>query len=361
MGSSADTELFAADAFSSTVYHNKSVAATPRGPDFSRDSALNAVAAKYELLEANGPRWPDTWVSLGLTAALVGTDTLLMLALIFDGPWWAAAILVPLVAHLMHTHVLMIHEAVHFNLAPNRLFNEAYALLVGTASFVVMSLYRAMHYAHHSYQASERDEEFWPFVDPAQPRWKRRLCAVMELLFGTLWTPGVFLRAFLRRDSLIREPAARRRIWLEILLMIATWAAVITLVAVMGWWKSFLIGFALPSWIAGNLQAARKYIEHLGLTATDPVGLTRSIVAPGPLGKLMSFTLLHEPYHGVHHKYGGLRHSTLPRFAGVLPERDESQRLLFSSYTDACFDMVKSLRDPKIGGQWQAVEKSATC
>jgi fatty acid desaturase len=315
---------------------------------------LTAVPTKDALLDANGPSWPDTWVSLGLTAIVVGLIALLMLSLIYDGPWWAAVLLVPLIAHLMHAHVLMIHEAVHFNLAPNRWLNEAYGTFIGTGSFVILSLYRAMHYAHHSYQASERDEEFWPFVDPAQPLWKRRFCAVLELMFGTLWTPGLFLRAFLRRGSLIREPAVRRRIWLELILMIATWTAVIGLVAFMGWWKCFLIGFALPSWIAGNLQAVRKFIEHLGLTASDPVGLTRSIVAPGPLGTLMSFTLLHEPYHGVHHKYGGLRHSTLPRFADVLPERDDEQRLLFNSYSQAAMDMVKSLRDPKIGGQWRS-------
>jgi fatty acid desaturase len=322
-------------------------------PNFLRDVALPEVPAKEDLLDANGPRWPDTWVSFGFTAATVGILTLLMLILIYDGPWWAAALLVPVVAHLMHAHTLMIHEAVHFNLAPNRILNECYGLFIGTASFVILSLYRAMHYAHHSYQASERDEEFWPFVDPAQPRWKRRLCAMLELSFGTLWTPGVFLRAFVRPGSLIREPAVRRRIWFELMLVIATWSAVIALVAVMGWWRCFLIGFALPQWLAGNLQSARKYIEHLGLTSAEIPALTRSVVASDPLGRLMSFTLIHEPYHGVHHRYGGLRHSTLPRFVDLLPERDDKQRLLFPSYSHACLDMVKSLRDPKIGGQWR--------
>ncbi len=317
---------------------------------------MHAVPAKEELLAANGPRWADTWVSLGLTLTVLAILVTTMLVLIYDGPWWAVVMLVPITAHLMHAHVLMIHEAVHFNLAPSRVLNECYGLFIATGSFVVLSLYRAMHYAHHSYQASVRDEEFWPFVDPTQPLWKRRMCAMLELMFGTLWTPGVFLRAFLRPGSLIREPAVRRRIWLELALIIATWSTVLTMVAVMGWWKCFLIGFALPSWLAGNMQAVRKYIEHLGLTANDPIGLTRSIVAPGPLGKLMSFTLLHEPYHGVHHRYGGLRHSTLPRFADVLPERDDKQRLLFPSYRRACLDMVKSLRDPKIGGQWRINE-----
>ena len=181
--------------------------------------ALSAVPTKEELLEANGPTWWDSWISTGHTYVLVVVDALLIWAIAADAPWGLIAALVVIVAHLMHAHTLMIHEAVHFNIAPSLWFNEGKGILLGTASFVNLSLYRAMHYAHQSYQASERDEEFWPFVDPSQPRWKRRLCAIMELLFGTLWTPGVFVRAFIRRDSLIREPAVRRRIWIEFAVM----------------------------------------------------------------------------------------------------------------------------------------------
>lgn len=315
-----------------------------------------SLPAREDLLEAHGPRWADTLVSVGMTATLLGLIAVSVLTNLFHGPWWLAGLLIIVSGHMMHAHTLMIHEAVHYNLVPNRLLNEAYGLFIGTASFVIFSLYRAMHYAHHSYQASIRDEEFWPFVDPNQPLWKRRLCAVLELTFGTLWTPGVFLRAFVRPGSLIREPAVRRRIWREIMLAITVWASVLATVGYMGWWMPFLMAFALPSWLAGNLQAGRKYVEHLGLTASEVPGLTRSVVASDPLGQLMSFSLLHEPYHGVHHRYGGLRHSTLPRFASVLPERDEQQRLLFPCYAAACLDMVKSLRDPKIGCQWRERE-----
>ena len=67
-----------------------------------------------------------------------------------------------------------------------------------------------------------------------------------------------------------------------------------------------------PAWLAANMQSLRKYIEHVGLMGSTVNSSTRSIVAHGWLGKLVAFTLLHEPFHGVHHRHSGLPHAKLP-------------------------------------------------
>ncbi|MGB7793042.1 MAG: hypothetical protein WBL39_17720, partial [Terrimicrobiaceae bacterium] len=63
-------------------------------------------------------------------------------------------------------------------------------------------------------------------------------------------------------------------------------------------WRYFLWLYLAPVFLAANMQSLRKYIEHVGLTGSGVNNCTRSIVSHGWLGRLVSFTLLHEPYHG---------------------------------------------------------------
>ena len=82
--------------------------------------------------------------------------------------------------------------------------------------------------------------------------------------------------------------------------------------------QSTLSSILPPAWLAANLQSWRKYIEHVGLTGATVRSGTRSIVSEGWLGQFVAFTLLHEPYHGVHHQHAGLSHAELPFFANEL-------------------------------------------
>ncbi len=91
-----------------------------------------------------------------------------------------------------------------------------------------------------------------------------------------------------------------------------------------GVWKYFLWMYLVPGLIAANLQSWRKYIEHVGLTGNTVDSSTRSIVPKSWLGHLFAYTLLHEPYHGVHHQNAGLPHRVLPQFTSVLiPKRPD--------------------------------------
>ncbi len=232
--------------------------------------------------------------------------------------------------------------------------NEVDGIILGTLSFMSFSLYRAAHQTHHAYLGTERDEELWPFVHPTMPRWARRLAAFCELNAGLFFTPLIFLRTFLRRGSPIRARKVRRRIWAEIALIIVAWTVILVTVAKLNLWTYFLWLFAAPAFLAANLQSWRKYIEHVGLTGSTVNSGTRSIVAQGPLNRLVALTLLHEPYHGVHHLHPGLPHPELPQRAATLTPTHPDEHAPFASYRHALVHLLQNLRDPRVGAQWRA-------
>jgi hypothetical protein len=144
----------------------------------------------------------------------------------------------------------------------------------------------------------------------------------------------------------------RRRIWAEVALAVVVWTAILTAIAFWGVWKYFLWMYLVPGLIAANLQSWRKYIEHVGLTGNTVNSSTRSIVPKSWLGHLFAYTLLHEPYHGVHHQNAGLPHRVLPKFTSLLIPKRPDDVAPFMSYRQALPDLIRSLANPRVGAQW---------
>jgi fatty acid desaturase len=215
------------------------------------------------------------------------------------------------------------------------------------------SLYRVIHQSHHAHLATERDEELWPFVHPGVSRPVRILAAILELGVGMLYTPFLFIRAFVRPGSTIRKKSLRRRIWAEFGVALCLWIVILGGVAWFGVWRYFIWIYLAPAWLAGNMQSLRKYIEHVGMLGSTVNSSTRSIVAHGWLGKLVAFTLLHEPFHGVHHRHSGLSHAKLPQFVAILEPARPDERPPFASYWQAFQHLFRSLSNPRVGAQWK--------
>lgn len=287
-------------------------------------------------------------VSAGLMLSYLGIGLA-----VHRGAWWLAAPLVLLAAHFAHGILIGFHEASHGLLRRNRLINEIDGMLIGLLGFTSFSLYRAAHQTHHAHLATERDEELWPFVQRHQPRWFRVAFAFLELFAGLLVTPTVFLRTFIRAGSPIRSPRVRRRIRIELGGMVLVWTGILATVAWLDLWTYFIWIYLLPSWLAANLQSWRKYIEHVGMEGDTPNSSTRSIVAPGPLGRLFALTLLHEPYHGVHHQHAGVAHPELPQYASSLEPKTAGEKPPFRSYRHALADLFRTLADPRVGAHWR--------
>lgn len=313
---------------------------------------------KLRLVKSHRPTWSGFWIWVGFAAAFFAGQGVLGWCLVTEH-WWPCPLLVLALGHVMHAHLIAFHEAAHGSLAPDRLANDAAGRLIGLFSLMSLSLYGAVHYFHHTYLASARDEELWPFAIPGSSVWLRRLIAAAELLLGLLYTPLLFLRSFLRKGSPVTQPSVRRAVWIDLGYTALVWAAVLLLVAWTNAWLFLVVMYFAPALLAGSFQSLRKYVEHMGLSGSTPLSSTRSIVSPGPLGRLLSFSLFNEPYHGVHHRYAHVPQHAMPGFAYLLEPTSPDEPPPYASYRAAFRDMLRSLRDPRVGAQWRDYASSA--
>ena len=314
---------------------------------------MNTTQTAEHEVEPHEPHWLSRSAFQIVVFLFFFTEIALWAVLQSGASLWFAVPLVLIAGHLMHGSSVAFHEASHGLLRRSRLVNEVDGLILGTLSFMSFSLYRAAHQMHHMHLSTERDEELWPFIHPDKPRWLRILAAFLELTMGLFFLPLLFLRIFLRAGSPIRSRKVRRRIWKEYALMALAWTAIGFAVSHWHVGKYFLWMYALPAFLAGNLQSWRKYIEHVGLTGSTVNSSTRSIVARGLGGKLVAFTLLHEPYHGVHHLHMALPHAELPARASVLAPQTQAEMHPFANYRQALGHLLRSLADPRVGAQWR--------
>ena len=314
---------------------------------------MNTMQNAARAVEIHEPHWLSRSAFQIVALLFFATEIALGAVLQSGASLWFAVPLVLLVGHLMHGGGVAFHEASHGLLRRSRVLNEIDGFIIGLMSFMSFSLYRAAHQLHHMHLATERDEELWPFVHPESPRWARILAAFLELTAGLFFLPVLFLRIFLRAGSPIRSKKVRRRIWMELALMLVIWIGILAAVAHWNAWRYFLWMYLLPAFVAGNLQSWRKYIEHVGMTGSTVNSSTRSIVAHGWSGRLVAFTLLHEPYHGVHHLHMGLTHAELPHRAPELAPQNADEIHPFPSYRHALLHLVRNLADPRVGAQWR--------
>lgn len=318
---------------------------------------MNAATTAVNEVEPVEPHWLGRVAFQIIAVLFFLAEAALVVALRHDN-YWLVIPLALVASHLMHGLLIGFHEASHGLLRENRLINEIDGVIMGVFSLTPFSLYRAAHQLHHAYLASERDEELWPFVHPHMPRWKRVGAAVLELTMGMFFTPFLFLRTFLREGSPIRNRKLRRRIWIEFGVTAVVWAAILTTDALLGAWKYFWWTYFIPAWLAANMQALRKYVEHVGLTGATVNSSTRSIIAQGWHAKFVCFSLLHEPYHGVHHWRSGLTHPELPLHAAALEPRVPGEPPPFRRYRDALRDLFINLPNPRVGAQWLGVTRT---
>ena len=116
--------------------------------------------------------------------------------------------------------------------------------------------------------------------------------------------------------------------------------------------------YLAPAFLAANFHTLRKFIEHMGLTGATVKSATRSVVDRGWLGRLISFTLLNEPYHGIHHLRPSLRQADVPQNAAMLEPAASGDLPPYPSYWCALQDMLRSLGDPRVGAQWRGIVTS---
>lgn len=310
---------------------------------------------KQTLRELHRPGWRGTWFVLGFGTLFYAVAAGIVYCLA-EGLYLPMAALILANTYLSHSLVIAFHEAAHGSLCPWRPLNEYLGRVIGLNAFISLSLYRELHHWHHAHLGTPRDEEFWPFTDPAEPRWKRRLAAFGELFFGTLYTPFLYLRPLVRSGSRIRVGRWRRlMIGGEVLAPFVVWGTVAAVTLDYGVFAYFFFAYLLPAYLAGNVQSWRKYVEHVGLTGDSWATLTRAIRPPNWRGRLVSESVLHEPFHDLHHRYPKIPYESLPAAATVDPLTG-ADLPVFPTYRAALVDLLHGLGDPKFGPAWRTVE-----
>lgn len=316
-------------------------------PAHSGESRLAERLARWQRNDGNNAL---------LHASLTLLQVLLMACavLVFHRGWYALLALVWIVAAIVaHNKLIAFHEAAHGLLQPVRWLNELIGQILGCATMVPLTAYRIVHARHHAYLGTERDVEFWPFVDPSVPRWRRVLSVAAELLCGYFYGPFVFLRGVLVARSVPRSQ--RRRALVEYMGCGLFWGTLVVVLTRYGWWAEFCVAFFIPGYAAAVLNSWRRMTEHLGMLGDTVETKTRTIVPVGPVGRVISAAALHVDYHGTHHRYGRVPYYRLPEATHVVYGREPTDIPVFPGYWSAVRDMIPHVANPRIGAQWRTI------
>ncbi len=220
-------------------------------------AALAATAVALDVLERTAPRMLLLWILVG--------------ALLFG---WTIAFI-----------QLFLHEAAHWNLAPDRTWNDRLAnLFVGSLTGQDVAAYRRVHFDHHRHLGTPRDTERSYFAALDGRFLAEALCGVAAL--RVLRTRD---RALATAD--VDRPGRRRAMLVAGILLNA---GVVALAAATGRWA---IAVAWPLGIAAvhpAINATRQLLEHRSFEARRDVDY--AAVAHGPVtrmfaGRLVSRTL----------------------------------------------------------------------
>lgn len=61
-----------------------------------------------------------------------------------------------------------------------------------------------------------------------------------------------------------------------------SWRVILAIVQINGWWEWIIVMHLAPAWLAGSMQTARKFTEHLGMFGDTIVSMTRTVVYRRP-------------------------------------------------------------------------------
>lgn len=248
------------------------------------------------------------------------------------------------------------HEAAHQTLFRSPRANLWWGRVVGTFIGIPYSVYRETHRSHHAYLNTAADFELWPYSSPCVPKWVRRVFVWLDIVGGVVTAPLIYGRIAFVRPSRI-TPQARRAIVGEYLALMIVWGGVLGVLLTLLHrghlqWSDLNPLWLLPLVLSPAMNTLRKFQEHLGLSSTDPVLGTRTVIGPGLLTRLLSYFNFDISIHGPHHRYPRARHDELPDRLREWRSRapTDLHPPVFATFWGAWRDMLPCLwRCPAVG------------
>jgi fatty acid desaturase len=295
--------------------------------------------------------WPARWMwpMIGATLALGGAAEIA-----FDDFWPLLLLIWPLAAAINFVLVLAFHDASHGRLHPVHRINEFYGHLMGTVMLTPLNVYRYAHARHHAQLGRPGDPELWPFNSPNVPRVLRVAAAFVEIVFGAVYTPMLFLRSVLVGQLTPRERAAILRGYAACAIF---WTITIAVVSYFDLWVLLTVSLVMPMMLAGMMQTLNKFEQHLGLHGHTVLGLTRTVVDQSKASEMVSAAMLYNDYHGTHHRYAKIPYYHLPSATPYTLAGATEHCPVYPSIVSATLDMLRCLANPKVGPQW--IEQSS--
>jgi fatty acid desaturase len=290
--------------------------------------------------------WPARWMwpMIGASLALGGAA-----GLAYENCWPLLILIWPAIGAIDFVLVLAFHDASHGRIHPVHWMNEAYGHLVGTVMWTPLNVYRYAHARHHAQLGRPGDPELWPYNSPHVAWPLRVLAAFVEILFGAVYTPLLFLRSVLVGQL---TPQERRLIIRGYAACVGFWTVTIATAAYFGLWEMLFVSLIVPMFIAGTLQTLNKFEQHLGLHGQTVLGLTRTVVDRHKFSEMVSAAMLYNDYHGTHHRYAKIPYYHLPYATPYTLAGASEPCPVFPSILSATLNMLYCLADPKTGPQW---------
>ena len=255
------------------------------------------------------------------------------------------------IAYSMFCWTSCLHEASHHTLCGSKKISIWIGRFAGTLSFNSYSVYRESHIRHHAYLNKPADWELWPYSDPEEPLWFRRLFCWLEIPFGFVTNPTVYGRLYFHKNSPITNLDVRKTIRNEYIAMAMFWAACVGLVAWTARWELFLMAWVIPQIVAGVFSTVRKFTEHLGMQSYDPLLGTRTVIGKNVFTRFCTYINFDGFIHGPHHRHPRFRHEQLSeRMDTYQQENSQKTYPVFGTYVSAMRHMLPSiLFSPGVG------------
>ena len=242
-----------------------------------------------------------TWLSIALAIAVCLTH------------WHPLTYLVAIifVAGRQHALLVLMHEAAHYRLHPNRAINDGIArFCIAWPHFISLEAYRRDHNAHHRYLMTDHDPDLQAHratTEYGMPLTKRRL---LYFFLRDVSGFGLFgqLKAVLRfrgSGDATETPTPIRGF--------AYYGALAVVIVGTGGGPGFVLFWLVPliTWLKWFLYV-RALGEHYGLTCSpaQPMSLSRTVLPRW--WQRWFFCPFNVSFHAEHHLFPGVPYHNLP-------------------------------------------------
>jgi fatty acid desaturase len=235
--------------------------------------------------------------------------------------WWAYLLSLPIISGRQHALGVLMHDASHYRLFPNRALNDllsnwvlAYPLLVTTEG------YRRNHLSHHAFLNTDKDPDWswkrdkpdWQF--PKTP-WGLFVVLAKVGLGGGLLYHLVRMKKYgapraLNHSQYLSSKSTR-------IVRMAFYFTAVALITWAGAWRIVGLYWLLPlATLTPVVLRIRSISEHFGLDGKSDLSMSRTTLIG--LVERTLFAPHHINYHLEHHLFPSVPHYNLPKLHATL-------------------------------------------